>query len=283
MRRLFTGLALWCFAVAAHASISVTPSPSTGTHTVSWAGTPPPNFVRYELKESFNGGTAALVYSGTATSRLLTGRAPGSYTYTFDVCQTFYIFGSPVVLCLPALNPDLTPQQATVTVTNAPPVPGPISGPSSDTDGAYTIAWGSSTGATSYELQEQVNGAAWSTIQNTAATSKSLSGKTNATYGYQVRACNGTACSAWTAVHNVQVLNTPSARAHYAPIRWQLDDCLTAATGRPLRLEGGSRRSFAVIQSSLGRQILHWKINNSYGYRAGPATHSVGTTPRSTR
>ena len=103
-----------------------------------------------------------------------------------------------------------TSAQESFTVYVPPPVPGPITGPGASTDGSYTLNWGSSTGATSYTLQEKLNNGNWSTVQNTAATTKSFTGKTDGTYGYQVKACAGsTNCSGWTATKTVSVgLNT---------------------------------------------------------------------------
>ena len=105
-----------------------------------------------------------------------------------------------------------TSAAVTFTVYVPPPVPGPITGPGESTDGSYSLNWGSSTGATSYTLQEKLNSGSWATVQNTAATSKSLSGKTDGTYGYRVKACAGSNnCSGWTATKTVRVITDADA------------------------------------------------------------------------
>jgi YD repeat-containing protein len=71
--------------------------------------------------------------------------------------------------------------------------------------GAYTISWSGSTGATSYELYEQFNWGSWSLIHNTSAASKAVSGKTPGTWGYTVRACAASGCSAFTGTTTVTV------------------------------------------------------------------------------
>ena len=71
------------------------------------------------------------------------------------------------------------------------------------------MSWSAVSGATSYELQEKVNSGAWVTIQNTSATSKALSGKGNGTYSYQVRACNDSGCSVFSATKSTVVLLPP--------------------------------------------------------------------------
>ncbi|HTF84227.1 MAG TPA: RHS repeat-associated core domain-containing protein [Cellvibrio sp.] len=72
------------------------------------------------------------------------------------------------------------------------------------------VSWGSVSNASSYTLQERIGSGSWSTIQNTAATSRSISGKGNQTYGYRVAACNDLGCSSYTAEKIVQVAVTPS-------------------------------------------------------------------------
>ncbi len=90
-----------------------------------------------------------------------------------------------------------------------PPVPGAIKGPASTT-GDYTLNWGSSTGATSYILVEQIGDNTDTTEYVVTGTSKSFTGKSNGNYSYQVKACVGSKyCSDLTATKTVTV--TPTA------------------------------------------------------------------------
>ena len=65
--------------------------------------------------------------------------------------------------------------------------------------------------ATSYTLQEQVNGGGWTTIQTSNATSKALSGQYSNTYGYRVQGCNAGGCGPWSSTQSVVVLQIPGA------------------------------------------------------------------------
>jgi hypothetical protein len=85
-----------------------------------------------------------------------------------------------------------------------------LTAPTTNHSGSYGISWTSVSGASSYQLQEQVNGGTWSTVQSTSAQSWNTSGRATATYGYQVRACNGGGCSAFSPVANVAVTLAPS-------------------------------------------------------------------------
>ena len=94
-----------------------------------------------------------------------------------------------------------------------PSTPGPISGPGSSTNGSYTLTWGasSSDGVTTwwedrYELFE--NGIL-SVTTGRQVVSASLSGRTDGTYRYNVRACNSAGCTAFTGDFVVTVLWPP--------------------------------------------------------------------------
>lgn len=80
-------------------------------------------------------------------------------------------------------------------------------------DGNYSVSWTSMSGATSYTLQEQVNGGSWSTQQSGGAVSWTAGGKGNGSYGYRVQACSADGCSAWSATHSITVLLPPGTPA----------------------------------------------------------------------
>ena len=100
-----------------------------------------------------------------------------------------------------------------------PAQPSSISVPSTDSDGSYTVSWGSSTGASGFELQEkQGSGGSWSSVYTGTGTSKDLTGRAAGyTYYYQVRGYNNVASGAWrtdttgcTVPHTVNTPNTPT-------------------------------------------------------------------------
>ena len=87
-----------------------------------------------------------------------------------------------------------------------PPV---ISLPASNTTGSYAVSWSAVGSASSYVLQEQLNGGGWSTVYTGSDTSFSVSGKGDGTYGYQVQACNAGGCSGVSAAASLSVLLPP--------------------------------------------------------------------------
>lgn len=85
-----------------------------------------------------------------------------------------------------------------------------LTAPATSANGSFTVSWTAVSGAATYELQEQKNRGGWATLQNTSATSRSLSGKTDGSWSYQVRACNSAGCSAWSAIKTTEVAIPPS-------------------------------------------------------------------------
>jgi len=97
------------------------------------------------------------------------------------------------------------------TVSIVPGIPSSISAPSSDNDGSFSVSWGSSSGTvTSYKLEQQLNSGSWSQIYSGTSLSQSVSGLTDGTYRYRVRACNSSGCSGYrTASNNTVVISPP--------------------------------------------------------------------------
>ncbi|MEY2159389.1 MULTISPECIES: hypothetical protein [unclassified Rhodanobacter] len=173
-------------------SISV-PATSNGPIAISWAASA--TATSYGLDQSVNGGAWAQVYANAATSTSVTAGASGSYSYRVYACNAS------------GCNGYATSGAVTVTI---PPASAPsLSVPASSTNGSYTISWGGVSGATSYTLQEQVNGGGWTTVQANGNTSWSTSGRGNGTYGYHVQACNAGGCGPWGAVASTTVLWVP--------------------------------------------------------------------------
>jgi len=69
----------------------------------------------------------------------------------------------------------------------------------SDTDGAYTISWSAGTLATTYALQEQVDGGAWTTLSSSlTVTYDDLTSQGDGVYHYRVAACRSGGCTDYT-------------------------------------------------------------------------------------
>jgi hypothetical protein len=176
---------------SAPASISVPSSSITGGYTISW-GTSSGNVTAYELQEATNSSFtgATLAYSGTLTTKAISGKGNGSYYYRVRACNTA------------AACSGYTTGANSTFVTLPPSVPGATSVPSPyNNTGSYTISWGASTGlVTAYELLENIAFGSETLIYSGTATSTSVSSKPDNVYSYRVRACNTTAaCSGYTA------------------------------------------------------------------------------------
>jgi len=198
-------------AVTVNTNYGVTPTPlptfsvpstnNTGTQTINWTASSP--VTTYTLQKNSTSGTPVwvTVYSGSNTSTVLSNLGNGSYTFQLDACNatggatvcTTWVSAGPMVVTLPpASAPSLSTPSGVVNFS------------------PYTVSWTSVATATTYNLQQQVNGGSWSTIQATSATSWSASGEGNGTYGYRVQACNGNQCGPWSGTNTVTVNYPPS-------------------------------------------------------------------------
>ncbi|WP_081700034.1 hypothetical protein [Rhodanobacter sp. OR87] len=238
------------------ASISV-PATSNGSVTISWAASS--TATSYTLQQSLNGGSWVSVYNGTATSTSRTLTVSGSYTFQVNACNTsgcsaYRVSGTVAATLPPASAPSL-------------------SVPASNNTGSYTVSWGAVSAATTYTLQEQVNGGSWTTIQATSATSRAISGKSNGTYGYHVQACNTGGCGPWSATGSTVVLQPPAAAPALSvpassntgsyTVSWGAVSTATTYTLQE-QVNGGS---WTTIQSSSATSLaISGKGSGTYGY-----------------
>ena len=176
------------------ASITVPATSTTGAYTVSW-GTSTGTVTEYQLYEATNSAFTGqtLAYSGTGTSKAISGKTNGSYYYRVRACNGTICGGYRT-----GANP-------TVVTLAVPAAPATISGPSQNTTGNFTISWASSTGATRYELWESINFATFVKVHDATATSKSFSNKPNGEYRYKAKACNTAGCSGYSPTKTVLV------------------------------------------------------------------------------
>jgi YD repeat-containing protein len=175
-------------------SLSVPASSYNGSYSVSWTSVA--TATSYVLQEQVNGGGWTTVQNANATGWSTSGRGAGGYGYRVQACAA--------AGCGPWSN------TGTIAVT-LPPASAPnLSAPTSSFNGSYSVSWTGVSAATSYVLQEQINGGSWTTVQNSNASSWSTSGRGNATYRYQVQACNVAGCGPWSNVVTVGVLLPPA-------------------------------------------------------------------------
>jgi YD repeat-containing protein len=175
------------------ASLAV-PATSSGSVGVSWSASS--TATSYTLQHRLGSGGWSTAYSGSGTSTTVAEGTTGSYTYQVQACN--------------GGGCSSWRASSAVTVTIPPASAPTLSAPANSSTGGYTVSWTGVSGATSYTLQEQVNGGGWSTIQTSSATSRAISGKGNGTYGYHVQACNAGGCGPWSGTSSVSVLLIPA-------------------------------------------------------------------------
>lgn len=245
-------------APASAPSLSAPANSSTGVYTVSWGGVD--LATSYVLQEQVNGSGWSTLQNNSSTSLNLSGKSSGAYGYRVQACSS----GG----CGPWSG------TATVSVLLPPQSAPSVSVPGSSGNGAYTVSWTGVSYATSYALQEQVNGGGWTTVQANGATSWSTSGRSDASYGYRVQACNASGCGAWSGTASITVLlppqSTPSLTAPASSANGTYSVSWTGvanATSYTLQeqVNGGS---WSTVQAN---GTTSWstagRANASYGYR----------------
>jgi len=174
--------------------LSVPATNNTGAYTLSWNAVS--NATSYTLQESVNGSAWSTLPSTGSTSWSTSGRGSATYSYRAQACSSS------------GCGPMSSIAQTVVTL---PPTGVPsLSAPGTNYTGSYTVSWTAVAAATSYELDEQVNGGGWTAVQNIGATSWAAVGRGTATYGYRVRACNAGGCAGFSGTTNTAVTLPPS-------------------------------------------------------------------------
>lgn len=233
---------------------------STGSYTVSWNATAGAS--SYTLQEQVNGGSWATVQTSGVTSLAISGKGNGTYGYRVEACN----------------SAGCSAWSATyATVVTHPPGAPTLSAPTSNNTGSYTVSWAAVSTASSYTLQEQVNGGAWTTVYTGAGTSKAISGKHDATYGYHAQACNAGGCSGWSALHNVavalpplpppnvQLIDTTAGRTESYAVKW---GAVANATRYEVSRNGSVFYSGTATTIGLESGYIGYEPKNVYQLRA---------------
>lgn len=167
---------------------------TTGSYTVSWNAVAGAN--GYALQEAVSGGAWTTVYSGAGTSQGFSGKPAGNYGYRVRAC----------------LNSGCSNWSGTseVAVQFAPGSAPSLSAPATALGGTYTVGWSAVSSATSYTLEESVNGGAWTAAYSGANLGQGYTGKPAGSYGYRVKACNPAGCGGYSATATVQAVYTPA-------------------------------------------------------------------------
>lgn len=196
---------------------NVPSSDSDGNYTISWGASS--GATRYILYESPNNSSWTVIYNGSSRSRNISGKTSGYWYYRVRACNAYFDCSM------------YTPTKSVYVSTPPPPTPATFSVPSSDTNGAFTVSWSSSSGATRYELWQKLNSGSWSRIQNSSSTSRAITGRTNGTWYYRVRACNTAGCSNYTATKGVVVLLPPPVPGSFSVPSSDTDGAFTISWG----------------------------------------------------
>ncbi|PTR32894.1 YD repeat-containing protein [Luteibacter sp. OK325] len=218
----------------APASVTAT-APIPGPITLTWSGSSTATY--YVLQSQFNGGGWVTLGNVGGTSWSTGVSSSGTYAYRLQACNASGCSG-------------FTGSNA-VGIT-LPPASAPgIAGGGTSTSGAYTISWTGVAGATGYNLGVSVNGGGLQGVQYNGATSWSTSGMGNASYAYQVQACNAGGCGPWSGVTTVNVTLLP-----LVPAQPRISQ--TGSSAKPVVIVTWSATAYAARYEVLK--------TNQYGY-----------------
>lgn len=239
---------------------------TTGSYTVSWTTVASAN--SYELQEAVSGGAWQSVYSGAGSSYATSGKPAGNYGYRIRAC----------------LNAGCSGWSGTseVAVQFAPGSAPSLSAPATATGGNYTVSWTAVGGATTYALEESINGGGWSGAYNGAGLSQGYSSKPAGSYTYRVKACNPAGCGSYSATATVQALYAPGgAPTMSAPatnnngaytVSWT---AVGGATSYEVEESANGGGWSSLYSGGAGSVAVSGRGTGSYGYRAR-ACNSAG-------
>lgn len=223
-----------------------------GSYTVSWDAVGSADL--YELVERPSGGAWVLLANDAATSRVFNGQPLGQWEYQVRACNAagcgpWSLVGAIHVIYPPAVSPILAT-------------------PAHDLTGNYVISWTPIDGAQRYEVQEQFNGGAWTSIHNSSVTNVAVSGRATGVWGYHARACNDAGCSPWSLQASTNVLRPPvSAPSLSAPS--------TSATGN-------YDIAWSAVENAASYELMEWVAGRGWVVIFnGPGT-SYAATGRTT-
>lgn len=242
---------------------------TTGSYAATWTAVPYAS--RYELQERLGTGAWATIHNAAGTSKALSGKANGSWSYQVRACNAQGCAGWS----------DIDTIQVAVPPSTAPAV----TAPASSTTGNYTVTWTAVALATRYELDERKDSGAWVNIHNAGGTSKARVVNPG-TYQYRARACNAGGCSAYSTVATTTVTSPPQPPAAPAvlsapataekstpfTVSWT---SVAGATGYELERnrDGGAWNTTYTGATASTSQTL--TLNGVYEYRAR-ACNAVG-------
>lgn len=231
----------WMFTtVGASPSIPSLISPSNGTTNISispsfdWGDSTGSTPITYRIQVSLSSGFASTVIdqSSISSSNYSGSGLSGGQTYYWRVNAT---------------NSLGTSSWSTIwsftTNASTPTPPASLNVPPSSSTGNYTVSWTNSTGATSYDLQDDISPSFTSPmpVYTGPNTSYNVTSMSIGTYYYRVRASNASGTSSWTVGTNGCTVGDPFVIQS------------VAAVGAPVTVNpGGMFDVFRAIQNNGG-------------------------------
>jgi len=188
-----TGTVQAVYLPAGAPTVSAPASNNTGSYTVSWSAVA--TATSYQVEESANGGGWRLIHNAAGTSKAISGKGTGRYAYRARACNAAGCGGYSATAST----------QVTLPPTGAPTVTVPVT-----STGSHGVRWTAVANAASYQVEEQINGGAWTRVHTAGGSSLAIKGKKNGTYSYRVRGCNASGCGPWSRVVRTSVLTVPT-------------------------------------------------------------------------
>ena len=258
--------------VAVSGALAADPSTSTdGAYRVWW--TPARATTLYQLQESTDGGvtwSASFPLAATVTGKSFSGKAPGTYTYRIRSCVIIGLIPTSRCEALVA---------STLEVKVLEPLPAPTLSvaPNPAPAGTYRVSWTATPTATSYTLQERINGGDWSNVTGVAGRSKDFPNRTAAVYGYQVKACDGDGdCGPWSDEATVRVppaaptvSNAPACGGGKARVSWT---AVPGAASYALRQRTGTGPWAPAYSGTDNGASLSLVAGDAYSFQARACT-----------
>jgi YD repeat-containing protein len=145
-----------------------------------------PGFDSYDYDAS--GRRVRKTPAGSSQSTFYFYNQPGQLLYQYDMSTTKitdYVY----------LGKKLIARNETILF----PAPASVSFDANPNNGTYTVSWAAATGATSYTLQESIDGGStWTTVYTGSTLSLAEANRDGGTYAYRVQGCKTGMCTAWT-------------------------------------------------------------------------------------
>ena len=238
----------------ASTALTAPASSSTGSYTVSFKTSA---WGTHHLQEKKDSGSWTNVASYTTAQNgssstyptvtrnvSLSGRTTGTYSY-----RVYFVTGNTINNSTPS---GFSNTKVTVvsSVPNTPP--SLTASPDGDDASAYSISWGAVSGVVDYYiLEQQVDNGPWSDAYSGTDTSVTLTGFSDGTQNFRVRACNTEGCSDYQASSAASfVVSTP------------VGDSVSTIQGTTNSLTASWSESSAV--GNVDKYQLYRKFNNSY-------------------